>query len=133
MDNTSENKYGPSGKAESFWIATTLETEFPTLTENISVDVAILGGGIAGITSALLLKEAGLSVAVIEAARIVKGVTGYTTAHITSAHDLIYRYLIDHFGKDGARLYADANQEAIDKIASLVKEKNIDCDFKRTS
>ena len=133
MDNTSENKYGPAGKAESFWIATTSETEFPTLTENISVDVAVLGGGIAGITSALLLKEAGLSVAVIEANRIIKGVTGYTTAHITSAHDLIYKYLIDHFGKDGAQQYANANQEAIEKIALIVKDKNIDCDFKRTS
>ncbi|NJD77365.1 MAG: FAD-dependent oxidoreductase [Candidatus Methanoperedens sp.] len=131
--NVSESKYEPPGRAESFWIATTPETEYPSLTENVSVDVAILGGGIAGITSALFLKKAGLNVAVIESQRIIKGVTGYTTAHITSAHNLIYDYLIDHFGKDGAQQYADANQEAIERIAQLVEEHNIDCDFRRTS
>ena len=133
MENISQNKHEPVGKAESFWIATTPETEFPSLVEDTSVDVAILGGGIVGITSALFLKEAGLSVAVIEANRIIKGVTGYTTAHITSAHNLIYNHLTQHFSKDEAQQYANANQEAIEKIAQLVKEHDIDCDFRRTS
>lgn len=125
-------QYELAGKAESLWIATTPDTDYPSLQENISVDVAVLGGGIAGITSAVLLKEAGMTVAVVEAKRIVKGVTGHTTAHISSAHN-IYRHLIDRFGKDDAKLYADANQEAIEKIARLVDKNYIECDFRRTS
>jgi glycine/D-amino acid oxidase-like deaminating enzyme/nitrite reductase/ring-hydroxylating ferredoxin subunit len=126
-------QYELAGKAESLWIATTPDTDFPSLQENISVDVAVLGGGIAGITSALFIKESGMTVAVVEAKRIIKGVTGHTTAHISSAHNLIYRHLIDRFGKDDAKLYANANQEAIGKIARLVDKNNIDCDFRRTS
>lgn len=132
-ENKRKSQYGLAGRAESFWIASTPETDFPSLTENISVDVAVLGGGIAGITSALFLKDAGLTVAVLEAGRILEGVTGHTTAHISSAHNIIYRYLIDHFGKEGAKQYADANQMAIERIARLVGDNSIACDFRRTS
>ncbi len=121
------------GKLESFWIENTEKTNFPALKEGLSVDVAILGAGIAGITSALFLKEAGLSVALIEAERVIKDVTANTTAKITAAHNVIYSNLESHFGKDGARTYAEANQAAIDKIESLIKERNIQCDFKRLS
>ncbi|RJQ38513.1 FAD-dependent oxidoreductase [Candidatus Microgenomates bacterium] len=121
------------GKTESIWIATSRDTNYPALKNNIEVDVAIIGGGITGLTSALLLKRAGKSVAVIEADKIVKGTTGYTTAKITSLHTLIYKYLIDNFGKENAQKYANAQQSAIEKMAQIVKEKNIKCDFIRTS
>lgn len=121
------------GKFESLWIDTTPDTHFPSLGKNMSVDVVILGGGIAGITAALLLKEEGLKVAVIEMNRICKGVTGYTTAKITSQHGLIYKYLADKFGLENAKIYAQANQSAVEKIANLIKVKKIQCDFYRKS
>ena len=65
----------------SFWLETSPSTKFPQLKEGLKVDVAILGGGIAGITTATLLKEAGYNVAVIKADRIVKDVTIGTTAN----------------------------------------------------
>lgn len=55
-----------------------------------TVDVAIIGGGIAGLTTALLLKEEGKRVAGVEGHRIVEGITAYTTAKITALHNLIY-------------------------------------------
>ncbi|MDN7023324.1 FAD-dependent oxidoreductase [Methanoculleus sp. FWC-SCC1] len=119
------------GKHESLWMATTPETGYPPLPGDLQVDVAIIGGGIAGLTTALLLKEAGRSVAVIEAGRVAAGVTGHTTAKVTSLHRLIYRYLIDHFGNDGARMYADANQAAIEKIEALARRHGVSCDFFR--
>lgn len=121
------------GRAESFWIATTEETNYKVLSKNIEVDVAILGGGITGITAGLLLKEKGKKVVIIEARKIIKGVTGHTTAKVTSLHDVIYKYLIDNFGKEGALMYGSGQEKAIELIASLVKEKNIDCDFVRAS
>jgi glycine/D-amino acid oxidase-like deaminating enzyme/nitrite reductase/ring-hydroxylating ferredoxin subunit len=120
------------GKPVSLWLATTPETDFPAMSKAISVDVAVVGGGIAGIATAFLLKQAGVTVAVVEAGRVVESVTGNTTAKIASLHNLIYDYLISQFGEDGARQYADAQTAAIDKIASLVEENKISCDFRRT-
>lgn len=121
------------GLHTSVWMDTTPSTQYPSLKPNINVDVAILGGGIAGLSCAYFLKQAGKTVAVIEADHIVSGVTGFTTAHITSEHNFLYDYLIKTFGKEGAGLYADANETAIEKIAQIVKKEGIECDFKRVS
>ncbi|MBE0447334.1 MAG: FAD-dependent oxidoreductase [Actinobacteria bacterium] len=130
-DDSENNQIAPGGQ-HSLWIDTTPTTDLPSLRGSIRADVAVIGGGIAGITAAALLKEAGKTVAVIEADRVIKGVTGYTTAKVTSLHGLIYHELIDRFGEKDASIYADANQSAIEQIASLVKQKDIPCDFVRT-
>ncbi len=104
MINHNETDYVLPGKAESYWIATTPESSYPPISGDTHVDVAILGGGIVGITTAYLLKEAGMpSVALIEADRIITGVTGHTTAKVTSQHGLIYDRLISKFGKQQAQ------------------------------
>ncbi|MDT5062647.1 MAG: hypothetical protein QOH63_3106 [Acidobacteriota bacterium] len=121
------------GEPVSLWLATTPETDFPQLKSDLSVDVAIIGGGIAGITTALLLKERGAKVAVIEARRSAASVTGNTTAKVTSQHGLIYDHLVSQFGMEGAQAYADSQQAALEKIASLVEANGIDCDFTRTN
>jgi monoamine oxidase len=77
-----------SGKQLSFWIDTTPRTNYPALQDDTAVDVAILGGGIVGLTAAVLLKRLGKTVAVIEARRVAEGVTGHTTAKVTSQHRL---------------------------------------------
>jgi glycine/D-amino acid oxidase-like deaminating enzyme/nitrite reductase/ring-hydroxylating ferredoxin subunit len=117
----------------SLWVATTPETDYPRLEEDVSVDVAVLGGGITGLTAAYLLKNEGKTVALAEAKRIVCGVTGYTTAKLTVGHNLVYRRLVDTFGEDGARTYAASNHAAIERVAQLVDELRIDCDFERAS
>lgn len=120
-------------KSVSYWIDTTPDTDYPILKEGISVDAAVIGGGIAGLSAAALLKKAGLKVALLEARRIVQGVTGYTTAKITSQHRLIYRSLESRFGEEGARAYGEANQAGLELITDWVKQKKIDCDFRRKS
>lgn len=119
------------GKSTSFWLENTPQTNYSTLQEGLTVDVAILGAGIAGITSAYFLKEAGLKVALIDASKVVYDVTAFTTAKITAAHNVIYSNLESHFDKKGAKMYAQANQLAISKIESIVNQRNIDCDFRR--
>jgi glycine/D-amino acid oxidase-like deaminating enzyme len=120
------------GKPNSLWLDTTPETNFPPLQDGLTVDVAVIGGGLAGLTAATLLKAEGKTVAVLESGRIVQGVTGFTTAKITSLHTLIYDRLIRTFGEEKARAYGEANQAAIEQIAALVQEKQIDCDFHRS-
>jgi glycine/D-amino acid oxidase-like deaminating enzyme/nitrite reductase/ring-hydroxylating ferredoxin subunit len=112
---------------ESIWVATTPDTDYPQLSTDVEVDVAVVGAGITGVTTAVLLKRAGKRVALIDAKRIVRGASGYTTAKVTSGHGVVYTQLTQTFGEDGARIYAESNQAAIERIAEL----GADCDFER--
>ena len=120
-----------AGRGGSLWVESTPETAYAPLADGLDVDVAVVGGGIAGLTAALLLKRAGKSVAVLESKRILHGATGYTTAKVTAAHSLSYTTIERNFGQEGARVYAEANQAALDFVARLVEEESIDCDFER--
>lgn len=118
-------------RSQSYWIASTPETSYEALEGDLAVDVAVLGGGIVGVTAAYLLKQHGLRVALVEARRIVTGVTGHTTAKLTSLHGLKYSQIVSQFDRERARLYADANEGAIRFVAAVVQERGIDCDLHR--
>lgn len=122
-----------SGKAVSLWVDTAPKTGFPKLEGALDVDVAVIGGGIAGLTAALILKRGGARVAVIEAARVGTGVTGHTTGKVSSLHRLVYRELRRSFGQRGARAYGEANQAALEWIATTVEAESIECDFRRVA
>jgi glycine/D-amino acid oxidase-like deaminating enzyme/nitrite reductase/ring-hydroxylating ferredoxin subunit len=117
------------GTARSLWIETAPGPGFDSLEGEAKVDVAVIGAGIAGLTAAYLLKKAGKTVAVIESKEVLRGVTGYTTAKITSLHQLIYVQLSKKFGEDGARAYGRSNEHALGFIRDLVAEEGIDCDY----
>lgn len=118
-------------KTKSYWLESTPATNYSSLDKDISVDVAVIGGGLAGISAAWLLKQEGLRVIVLEADRICQGTTGHSTAKITSQHDLIYATLAKEFGREKAQQYADANETAIKTMADIVQHQKIDCDFQR--
>lgn len=119
------------GSHVPLWNATGPETRFPTLTGDIEADVVVVGGGLVGITTALLLKQAGRRVVVLEAEKVSRGVTGGTTGKVTSQHGVVYDQLIRGFGEDKARLYAQSNQEALERMAAFVRDYGLDCDFER--
>lgn len=104
---------------------------FPSLDRNIEVDVAVVGGGITGVTTALLLQRAGKRVALLDAHRVAEGVTGNTTAHLTEALDTRYVTLTRDFGLEGARLAAQASRASVDRIERFVQEHRISCHFQR--
>lgn len=114
----------------SLWIETTDQTNYPALRGKHDVDVAVIGGGIAGLMAALLPKQAGRRVAVVEAARIASSVTGYTTAKVTSQHGAIYGKLCENHGNDKAWLYGESNQLALKLIRRIVTEHEIVCDWR---
>jgi glycine/D-amino acid oxidase-like deaminating enzyme/nitrite reductase/ring-hydroxylating ferredoxin subunit len=113
----------------SYWNATAAPTAFPTLTERVQVDVAVIGGGIVGVTTARALKSLGLTVALVEAKSVGRGVTGRSTAKVTSQHHLIYQTLEKKFDADTAKLYAEAQEAGIRHIQSLAREHAIACDI----
>jgi len=114
---------------KSFWMDSVPKTAYASLKEDLRVDVAIVGGGITGILSALLLGNYGLKVAILEGGHILQSTTGHTTAKITSQHGLIYNKIKSKIGTELARQYADANETAIRMIEKIAKENNIQCDF----
>ncbi|RUL55595.1 FAD-dependent oxidoreductase [Lysinibacillus antri] len=114
---------------EPYWREFIDLPEFPQLNEDIDVDVVIVGGGITGLTSAYLLVNEGLKVAVLEADKLLNGTTGHTTAKITAQHDLIYDEFLHNFGRSKARLYYEANTDALNFIRKTVEEHQIDCDL----
>src|SRR5687768_6409549 len=122
----------PAGSDESLslWIDTTPSTNHPSLKDELTADVAIVGGGITGITAAYLLAKAGKSVVLVDKGRIAMSETGHTTAHIIEATDADYRDLIKDHGVDGALRNTEAIRTAIALIGSLVGELGIDCGFK---
>jgi glycine/D-amino acid oxidase-like deaminating enzyme/nitrite reductase/ring-hydroxylating ferredoxin subunit len=115
----------------SYWNATAPANDFPALGADLEVDVAIIGGGIVGITTARLLKDRGQKVAVVEARRVGEEVTGKSTAKITSQHNIVYTTLERKFGEEGAATYAEANETGVRTIAELAARHSIDCNFER--
>ncbi|MEJ7718504.1 MAG: FAD-binding oxidoreductase [Thermoleophilaceae bacterium] len=111
------------GTAASLWLHESPVTTYPQLDGDLSVDVAIVGGGIVGLTAATLLKRAGATVAVIEAGRVARGVSGHTTAKVTSLHGLRYSGLASSWSEEAARAYAESNQAGVEGIAQLVEEE----------
>jgi glycine/D-amino acid oxidase-like deaminating enzyme/nitrite reductase/ring-hydroxylating ferredoxin subunit len=120
-----------SGENISFWIDSVEPLEFETLNRDIETDILIIGGGIAGLTTAYLLLKAGRKITLVEDGYIGSGETGRTTAHLTCALDDGYFEIENTFGEDGSRKAAESHTAAIDCIERIVKDENIDCHFKR--
>ncbi len=113
------------------WTEFKRNRKFPLLPHNIGVDVAVIGGGLAGVTSAYKLAKEGKRVLLLEADRIGEGATEYTTAMITQEVDTDISDLVKIFGEEKARLVWQAGADAIDMIEQIVKDEKIECDFKR--
>ena len=115
--------------SNSYWIDSIKTMDYPELSEDITVDVAVIGGGITGISTAYMLQKEGLKVALLEADKVLSGTTGHTTAKVTIQHGLIYDKINSHFGEEKAKLYAESNTAGLQFVKDIVKEKNIDCDL----
>ena len=114
---------------DSIWNEAAQHTPCAPLNGVRSTDVLIIGGGIAGILCAYQLKKAGVDCILAEADEICSGITQNTTAKITLAHGLMYDKTLRRFGEEKTRLYAKAQNKAIEEYANLCKD--IDCDFER--
>ncbi|PLT35966.1 FAD-dependent oxidoreductase [Bacillus sp. V5-8f] len=114
---------------EPYWRDFVALPAFPKLKQDIETDVAIVGGGITGITAAYLLSKEGINVVLIDAGEILNGTTGHTTAKVTAQHSLIYDELIKDIGEEKARLYYEANKEAMEFVVKTASELHIDCDL----
>lgn len=117
----------------SYWAEQEARPDFPALASeaatDISVDVAIIGGGITGVTTAYLLKRAGMTVALFEKGTVGQGETEHTTAHLTYVTDPRLPELVNAIGRDHARAIWEAGEAALMQIDELIEHERIDCDF----
>ena len=116
---------------ESIWHESVRLPQFPRLEGEVSTDVLVIGGGMAGLLCAYQLNQAGVDCVVTERKRIASGVTGNTTAKLTSQHGLIYGKIGKQFGLEAAGLYLEANEDALSEYRALCRE--IPCDFEEQS
>jgi glycine/D-amino acid oxidase-like deaminating enzyme/nitrite reductase/ring-hydroxylating ferredoxin subunit len=128
--------YGPemtisAGRPESYWMDSSAPTTYPAIDRDVTVDVAVVGGGIAGICAAWEIAATGRAVALFEADRIAAGTTGYTSAKLSAQHTLIYAGLRADFDAGTARDYASAQLAAIERVVETADRLGIDCDLER--
>ena len=107
---------------ESIWRESVFLPQFPQLKRDVSTDVLVIGGGMAGLLCAYQLKKAGVSCIVAERTRIASGITGNTTAKLTSQHGLIYSKLARINGLEAAELYLRANEAALSEYRRLCED-----------
>jgi len=121
----------PPSRADrvSFWLDTTDDKELPSLVGSEEVDVVVVGAGIVGLTTALLVATSGRRVLLVERAHIASGVSGFTTAKVTAGHGLVYSHLESDYDGDTSRRYAEAQLAGLELVRRLVEEHGIACDL----
>jgi glycine/D-amino acid oxidase-like deaminating enzyme/nitrite reductase/ring-hydroxylating ferredoxin subunit len=121
-------------KTISIWEGTAKEgSAFSSLTGHKEADVVIIGGGITGLTSAMLLSEAGKKVVLLEALQIGLGTTGNSTGNLYITVDTYLSGIKKKWGADVMKAVAQSRAEALNLIESNIDKYTLDCDFYRTS
>lgn len=117
------------GAQQSPWQSLTANVRPTAFELRSTYDALVIGGGITGLTAALLLQNAGKKVVIAEAHTIGFGTTGGTSAHINTFADTTYKKAESAFGKEGAQLFAEAVNEGFGLIKANITNYRIDCDY----
>jgi gamma-glutamylputrescine oxidase len=114
----------------SYYAATANDdTRHPQLTEDLNVDVCVIGGGFTGISSALHLAERGYDVVLLEGERVGWGASGRNGGQICTAYNKSMDSIAKLVGKDGAQAMWDVEVDSKNMIRERVERHNIDCDL----
>ena len=115
----------------SIWLEGIKKKKYPELTNDLEVDVLIIGGGLTGISTAYHLRNTNLKVALVEKNQIGHGVTSRTTGKLTYLQENIYSKLVNYHGFEKAKLYLQSQKDAIELVKGIIKTHQIDCDFQK--
>ena len=111
--------------SKSIWTSRNKHTEYPAISADMEAEVCVVGGGITGLTTAVLLQQKGIKVVLLERNSLASGTTGFTTGHVTSAIDFYYHKLVKKYGDQMSREIAMATIKARKLIENLITTHNI--------
>lgn len=123
-------RVGPKVKiGEVYWYAVRTKDVSPALSSDISVDVVIVGGGVAGLSAAERLLTAGLRVALLEKEFCGAGASGKTSGFVTPDSEIELSSLVRTYGAEEAGRIWGFVVGGVERIRSLIETNNISCDF----
>lgn len=120
-----------TGITSSFWMETSNQIKTEALQKDLEIDVCVIGGGIAGLSTAYNLQKSGREVVLLEASAIGAGETGRTTAHFSFALDERYFELEHLIGKTATRHAAESHMAAVNWVEEVIQKEQLDCEFER--
>jgi hypothetical protein len=121
----------PFHDQQSLWMDIVVAPDAEVLDGDHECDVAVIGSGIAGISTAYELCKRGKSVIVIDRGRICGGMTSRTSAHLAPLCDDLVSEMTKIKGKEATKRFCNSQAAAVDRIEEVQKKENIDCDFRR--
>lgn len=116
---------------KSIWDNFFDDSIFKPINKNIETDVAIIGGGITGLSIAYFLKSSNLDVCLFERNKIGAGITSKTTAKITYLEEGLISKIKNIYNKKVAYDYYSSQKHAINLLENIINENKIECDFKK--
>ena len=116
---------------DSIWRKSISKNNYDNKIEDFNTDVLIIGGGLAGISTAFYLKDSNMDVCLIESNKIGSGTTSLTTGKITYLQDTIYSQLESMYNFTISKKYLDSQIYASNLIKENIDKYKIDCDYKK--
>lgn len=116
---------------KSIWDNFFDDSIFKPINKNIETDVAIIGGGITGLSIAYFLKSSNLDVCLFERNKIGSGITSKTTAKITFLQQGLISKIKNVYGEKTANKYYESQKYAINQLVNIINKNNINCDLKK--
>lgn len=117
---------------KSIWIGSSKEKALPSLKEDISCDILIIGGGIAGLSTLYQLMNNKKNIVLIDKNKIGFGATSKNTGKLTYMQDLIYSKIASNYNDKTAQIYLESQKESIEIVKSITQENNISCHLTKT-
>src|SRR6201990_7031 len=118
-------------RSKSLWMDIEVAPDAGPLDGDQTCDVAIIGSGIAGISTAYELALKGRRVMIVDRGRIAGGITARTSAHLAPLCDDLTSEMIKLRGEEISRAFYQSQATAVDRIEAVQKKENIECDFRR--
>ena len=116
-------------KNRSIWKENVSNKKLPSLNKDIYCDVLIVGGGIAGLSTAYFLKDSNYNVVLIEKDKCGEGASSKNTGKLTFMQELIYHKLEKNYSSEVASLYLQSQNSAIELALDIIETNNIECNL----